>query len=337
MSRLANAALVALALLAASAAPSPSRAEVSVVHASKQYGLGYLQLVVMEDQKLIEKHAKAAGLGDITVEWATLGGPGAMNEALISGAVDLVAVGPAGMVTIWAKTRGNIDVRGVSGLNSMPLFLLTRNPRIRTIKDFRDGDKIAVTSVKVAMQALMLEMAAAQTFGDANYAKLDPLTVSMAHPDALTALLSGAGEIDSYFSSPPYQEMALEKPGIRKILSSTEILGERVTFVSTATTAKFRKENPKTFAAIMAALAEANAWINRDKRAAAETYVRVTKDKTPMDLLMAMMNDPEITFTLQPMAMKKIADFMYRIGTVKVQAQSWKDIYFPEAEALGGS
>jgi NitT/TauT family transport system substrate-binding protein len=332
MSWLARATLIALALIAA-----PLHAEVSVVHASKQYGLGYLQLVVMEDQKLIEKHAKAAGLGDITVEWATLGGPGAMNEALISGAVDLVAVGPAGMVTIWAKTRGNIDVRGVSGLNSMPLFLVTRNPRIQTIKDYRDGDKIAVTSVKVAMQALMLEMAAAQTFGDANYAKLDPLTVSMAHPDALTALLSRGGEIDSHFSSPPYQEMELGTPGIHKVLSSNDILGERMTFVSIAATAKFRKENPRTFAAILAALEEANAWINKDKHSAAETYVRVTKDKTPMDLLMGMMNDPEITFTLQPMAMKKIADFMYRIGTVKVRAESWKDIYFPEAEKLGGS
>ncbi len=332
MSWLARATLIALALIAA-----PLHAEVSVVHASKQYGLGYLQLVVMEDQRLIEKHAKAAGLGDITVEWATLGGPGAMNEALISGAVDLVAVGPAGMVTIWAKTRGNIDVRGVSGLNSMPLFLVTRNPRIQTIKDYRDGDKIAVTSVKVAMQALMLEMAAAQTFGDANYAKLDPLTVSMAHPDALTALLSRGGEIDSHFSSPPYQEMELGTPGIHKVLSSNDILGERMTFVSIAATAKFRKENPRTFAAILAALEEANAWINKDKHSAAETYVRVTKDKTPMDLLMGMMNDPEITFTLQPMAMKKIADFMYRIGTVKVRAESWKDIYFPEAEKLGGS
>jgi NitT/TauT family transport system substrate-binding protein len=329
--------VLAAGALAAILMACAARAEVSEIRASKQNGLGYLQLTIMEDQRLIEKQAKAAGLGDVKVQWATLGGPGAMNEALISGAVDLISVGPAGHTTIWAKTRGNIDVRGLSGLNAVPLFLVTRNPRIRTITDYGPGDKIALTSVKVSMQALILQMAAAQAFGDASYAKLDPLTVSMAHPDAVIALLSGGSEIESHFSSPPYQYKELERPGIHKVLSSYDVLGERMSFNTVAATAKFVAQNPKTSAAIVAALEEATDWINHNRRAAAETYIRVTGDKTPMGEITAMMDDPEIEFTVRPKAMQKIADFMYRIGSIKVKPASWQDMYFPIAQAKGGS
>jgi hypothetical protein len=34
---------------------------------AKRYGQGYLQMILMEEQKLIEKHARALGLGDIKV------------------------------------------------------------------------------------------------------------------------------------------------------------------------------------------------------------------------------------------------------------------------------
>jgi NitT/TauT family transport system substrate-binding protein len=237
-----------------------------------------------------------------------------------------------GIATIWAKTRGNIDVRGATGLNAAPLLLLTRNPRIQSIKDYTEKDRIAVPAVKVSNQAIILQMAAAEAFGEANWAKLDPLTVSMAHPDALSALLSGGGEIDSYFSSPPFQYKALQKEGIRKIVNSYDVLGGKSSFNVIATTAKFRRENPKVYEAYLAALKEATDMINADKRAAAEAYVRVTKDKTPMDELVGMMNDPDVVFTMQPMATLKIVNFMYKTGAIKVKPASWKDLFFENVE-----
>jgi len=67
--------LVTVTVLAiGSTAVGSARAEVKELRLAKQYGLGYLPLIIMEEQHLIEKHAKAAGLGDIKVTWATLGG-----------------------------------------------------------------------------------------------------------------------------------------------------------------------------------------------------------------------------------------------------------------------
>src|SRR6266849_5435346 len=101
--------LVCALLLTAAFAVAPARAETNEVRAAQQYGLSYLNLMIMEDSKLIEKQAKAAGLGEIKVTWAKLGGPGAMNDALLSGSLDFGTGGVPALVTLWAKTHGTAN------------------------------------------------------------------------------------------------------------------------------------------------------------------------------------------------------------------------------------
>ena len=315
----------------------PARAEVSELRVAKQYGLGYLQMMMMEDQQLIEKHAKAAGLGELKVTWATFRSSDVMNDAVISGTVEFVCLGPAGLATIWAKTRGNIDVRGVAAMNAQPNFLNTRRPEIKTITDFSDRDRIALPAVKVAFQALALQMAAAKQWGVANYAKLDHLTVSMAHPDGMAALLSGGGEITAHYTSAPFQYKELAAPGIHKVLDSYQVMGGPYSFNVIAATAKFRAANPKTYAAFLAALQDATDQINRDKPAAAEAYLRIAKDKAPAAEILAMLNDPQISFDLVPKRLMKVVEFMQEVGTIKVKPASWKELFFDNAHALPGS
>jgi NitT/TauT family transport system substrate-binding protein len=162
MIRILASALIAVAVI------SPAAAEVNELKIGKQYGLPYIQFVIMEDQKLIEKHAKAAGLGDVKVEWATLGGPAQLNDGIISGAIDIAGVGLPNLITMWEKTRTNARVRAIAGLNFMPLILLTRDPKIKTLKDYGEKDRIALPSVKISMQAILLEMAVAREFGEAS-------------------------------------------------------------------------------------------------------------------------------------------------------------------------
>ena len=145
----------------------PASAEVNEIKIGKQYGLPYIQFVIMEDQGLLEKQAKAQGLGDLKVTWATLGGPAQLNDGIISGAIDVAGVGLPNLITMWEKTRTNVKVRAIAGLNFMPLILLTRDQRIKTLKDYGEKDRIALPSVKISMQAILLEMAAAKEFGEA--------------------------------------------------------------------------------------------------------------------------------------------------------------------------
>jgi NitT/TauT family transport system substrate-binding protein len=77
--------------LLAMLAPGQAAAE-GKIRIAQQFGISYLTLDVIRDQKLIEKHGKEAGL-DITVEWATVSGATAMNEALLSDNLDIAAAG----------------------------------------------------------------------------------------------------------------------------------------------------------------------------------------------------------------------------------------------------
>ena len=313
-----------------------ARAEMSEINVAQQYGISYLPLMLMEEQKLIEKHAKAAGL-DVKVGWAKFAGGNVMNDALLSNSLQFASGGVGPLITIWAKTKGNLDVKGVATLNSMPLYLNTRNPNVKSIKDFTEKDKIALPAVKISVQALALQMAAEKAFGEGQQGRLDALTVSMSHPDAQTALLSGQSEITAHFGSPPFQYQQLKRPGIHTVLNSNDVLGGATTFNLVWTTAKFRNENPKLYDAFVKALEEATAFINKDKKAAAEAYLRISKDKDSVADILAMLNDPQIVYTMTPQNIMSYANFMTKIGIIKVKPDSWKDLFFPNIHGAAGS
>jgi NitT/TauT family transport system substrate-binding protein len=314
----------------------PARAEMSEINVAQQYGIGYLTLMLMEEQKLIEKHAKAAGI-DVKVGWAKFAGGNVMNDALLSGSLQFASGGVGPLVTLWARTRSNLDVRAVAALNSMPLHLVTRNPNVKKLADFGPSDRIALPAVKVSVQAVLLQMGAEQAFGPGQQNRLDPLTVTMSHPDAMQALLSGQSEIDAHFGSPPFQYQEVARPGVHVVLNSYDVLGGPATFNVVWTTAKFKNENPKLYDAFVKALDEATAEINRDKHAAAEAYLRVSKDKDSIDNILKMMNDPNIVFTTTPQNMMKFAEFMAKTGAIKAKPESWRDLFFPNVYSLPGS
>jgi NitT/TauT family transport system substrate-binding protein len=316
----------------------PTKAEVNALRIARQYGIGYLQMIVMESNKLIEKHAKAQGLGDLTISWSTFADGTVASDAILSGNLDYAAGGLGSFVTLWDRTRGSLGVRGVAALNSMPMLLNTRNPNIKTIRDFSEQDRIAVAGVKVSSQATTLQLASAQAFGDANWSQLDPLTVNMAHPTAMQAIMSGAGEVTAHFASPPYQYDELKRPGVHTVLNSYDVWGGPQTFVAVWTTSQFRDQNPRVYAAFLSALGEATDFINHDKRAAAEIYLRMTGDKsTSVEDLAKMLADPQLRFTLTPENVVKFASFKARTGNIKAKPDSWKDLFFSDIHALPGS
>jgi len=321
-------------LLSAAAA---SHAEVAELKIAGQYGISYLPLMIMEEQKLVEKYAKEAGIPNLKVTWAKFAGGNVMNDALLSESLHFAAGGVAPLVTLWAKTRGSYDIKAAAALNSMPLYLNTRNPKIKSIKDFTEKDKVALPAAKVSIQAVTLQMAAEQAFGPGQQNKLDALTVSMSHPDAQAAILSNSSEITAHFSSPPFQYQQLEKPEIHTVLNSYDVLGGPATFNLVWTTSKFRNENPKVYASFIKALDESMAMINRDKRWAAQTYLRLSRDKDSIDDLLKILNDPNVKYTTAPQNVVKYVDFMQKIGSIKAKPDSWKDLFFPNVHALPGS
>jgi NitT/TauT family transport system substrate-binding protein len=327
--------IIAVIASVAVCSAAPAAAEANQLRIAQQFGVSYLPLLLIEHHKLVEKHAKAAGLGDIQVSWAKFAGGAQMNDAILSNSLDFASAGVAPAITLWAKSKG--EVKLVTAMNSMPILLNSRNPKVKTIADFTEQDKIALPAVKVSIQAVTLQMAAEKVFGAGKHTQLDALTVTLAHPDAQIALLSGSSEINAHFSAPPFQYQQLEKPGIHTVLSSYDVLGGPATFNVVYASAKFRAENPKLYQSFLKAFEEATAIINRDKRAAAEFYLKVSKDKDSVENILKILNDPQIAFTQTPQNITQYSDFLFRIGSIKQKPDTWKDLFFPEIHQLPGS
>ena len=306
-----------------------ARAEVSEITVAQQYGVSFLPLMVMEKQGLVEKHAAKAGLADLKVNWAKVAGPSVMNDGLIAGAIHFAAQGAPSLITLWDKTHGQI--KAISAMTTYPLYLVTRNPDVKKLADFSDKDKIAVPSVKISTQAIMLQMAASKAFGEKEYAKLDPLTISLSHPDATLAFIGNTAGVNAHFSTSPFYEQEIKVPGAHLITTSYEILGGPATALVLTTSAKFRDANPKAAKAFFDALGEAIDTVNKDKRAAAKLYLEVAHDtKNSVEDIMAVIADKDYAFTLRPDKVFATAQFMAKIGSIKQAPASIDDLFFPD-------
>jgi NitT/TauT family transport system substrate-binding protein len=327
--------LLALALVLNAAGAG---AETKEVRMAKQYGIGYLALMIMSHDHLFEKQAKAAGLGDVKLTLATFTDGTVMNDALLSQSLDIAGGGIGSFVTLWDKTRDTLKVRSLGALCTMPLYLVTRQARIKTIADFTEQDRIGLPGIKVSPQAVTVQKAAAKAFGEANWNRLDRLTVNMSHPVAMQALLSDKSEVVAHFASQPFAYEELHKyPGFHTVLNSYDVWGPQ-TFLVLWTTSRFRDENPKTYAAFVAAVEQATDFINSHREEAARIYLEMTKDKTlAVSDLVALMADPQIKFTMTPEGMVAFADFKQGIGTIEHKPASWKEMFFPNVHDLPGS
>jgi NitT/TauT family transport system substrate-binding protein len=328
-----------LSLLASPLISRLVRAEDSVVRISKQYGLGYMSMMVMEHEHLVEKHAARVGLPGVKTEWSVLGGPTPQIDALLAGQVGFIGPGSTTLATLWDKTAGTgRDIKALSALQSMPFVLMTRNPAVRSIADLTGKDKIALPGVKITGHALTLEMAAAKQWSFASYDRLDSLTITLAHPDAMAALLGGQSEIDCHLASSPFYYYERAAPGVHEVYKSYDVTGGMHTNGVVLTSKAYHDANPKLCAAVLAAQQEANEFIRASPRQAAEIYLTLTGDKmATVDQMAGWVADPDVVYTTVPMKVMDFAAFMHQVGRLKRQPDSWKDMFFEESQDVAGS
>jgi NitT/TauT family transport system substrate-binding protein len=326
--------VVAALLLAASV--TTARAEIPEVTIAQQFGVAFLPFMLMERDHLIEKHAKAAGI-EVKTNWQKVAGPSVINDGLLSGTVHFGAVGAPSLVTLWSKTKGNVGIKGMAAMTSYPLYFVTRNPDLKSLKDLSQKDKIAVPSVKISTQAIMLQMAAADLFGQASYQKFDEFTVSLAHPDAMIALMNNTGGVNAHFATSPFYEAEMKIPGARVLTTSYEILGGRASALVIITTTKFHNDNPKLYKAFLDAEKEAIDTINKDKRKAAQDYLDIANDrKSTLDEIFNVINDKDYAYTLSPEKVFKTAVFMAKVGSIKEPPADLWDMFFPDIKGIPG-
>lgn len=326
--------LAAAAAFAFSA--TAANAEPRTVRIAQQFGISYLPLTIMKEKRLLESEGKKLGL-DLKTEWVRFANGAAMNNALLSGNLDFASGGVGPLVTAWARTKGKQDIRGISALNSMPLYLNTINPNVKTIKDFTEKDKIALPAVRVSMQAVILQMAALKMFGKGNEHKLDPFTVSLSHPDGLAQMMSFKSEITGHFTSAPFMYQELKDKRVRRVLNSYDVFGGPHTFNVVWAMGNMYKNNPKIVQAFLSALKVAMKQIKDDPAGSAKLWVTANRSKLPVAEAVAIVKAPENTFTMTPLRTMVVANYMVDAKMVPNRPASWKDLFIDAVHDLPGS
>jgi NitT/TauT family transport system substrate-binding protein len=320
--------------LPGSAALAQQKSEITL---SRQPGIFYMPSHIMEKQKLIEKHAAALGVPGVTTKWLSFNSGGAQTDALLAGGVDILNTGTGNLLLLWDRTRGG--VKGIVATSAQPMTLISRDPNIKSLKDIGPNDKIAVPTVKVSTQAIVLQIAAAELFGADQWSKLDPSTVQLGHPDAYVAMTNAQHEVRNHFAIPPFTFLELKNvAGAHVVLSSPDVMGGPLSQAQFFTTTKFADANPKIVQAVRDATKEAQDLIRSDTKAAVEIYKEVTGDKTSVEDLLAWLKEPGMMeWNLQPQGTMKFAAHLFKTGTLKSQPKAWTEYYLPMAHDLKGN
>ena len=303
----------------------------------QQRGLLYIPIDVMVSGGVLQQEASKLGLGKIEATATALSGPGPVLDALISGAADYGTAALPSLLTLWEKTRGSAnEVKAVGTVSNGAMTLYTINPNVKSLADFGEQDRIAVPTVRLSFNAIMLQMAAEQLWNDPH--RLDHLTVALGHPDAVTALSAGYGKatITAHIGVQPFTDRGLKLPGAHIITDSRKVFGGPLTQITLLATKQTKEKNPSLFQAVANALEQAIKVANADKRAAAALWKDVQKAPESIDDLVAQLNDPGFEFTSRPQRISHFTAFLNRLGTLKTKVEDWKQLFWETAHHQQG-
>ena len=337
ISRLRLAAVLAAALLASAVASTAARAETGEVRFAQQFGLGYLPIHIVREQRLIEKHAALLGLPDLRVSFQQVGTGSAATDMLLSGNLDMELGGVPILINLWDKTRGRQGVRGIMALCDTPFQFITVDPRLHSLRDFTAADRIAVTTVGISAPALIFQMAAQREMTPALAAQATSMEVPMSFPDAYAGMLSGKLEVKTQSTADPFARALLADGRARLLFSSYDVLGGPHTGGVLFTTTRWKEANPKAYQAIVAAFTEAQQFIRDHRDETAAIYAKLEPTSLPPDVVKQSVLSPELVCTATPHKIQALADAMNASGMLRAPPASWKDLFFENVHDLPGS
>jgi NitT/TauT family transport system substrate-binding protein len=295
------------------------------VRIAAQFGLGYAPLFALAKKpEFLRKYAP-----DADIKFIQLTGGAAVREALLSDSADIGGLAMLPVIQAWAK---GADLRVALGLSDMPIQLITWNPDLKTVKDLKPDDKVNVISIG-SPQTLVMKMAAMKYFGSPT--ALDNHFVTMAHPDAVSAVIAKRG-IAAEFATPPYIRMLLKHPEMHVILSNKDFAEADFMLICAATGKRFVEGKPKLYDATIHALKDVIEWMNSKPEEAAAFFAANQPGKLSAADWLAEMKQAGVRFTAVPHGLGNLSAFMAKIGVTK-KAGTYDDLTWPNLHGGGGN
>jgi NitT/TauT family transport system substrate-binding protein len=310
------AALIAAAALGGGKAQAPGKITIAY-----QPGLGYAPLILMKQQRTIEKQFPGT-----QVEWKVLASGTPITNGVIAGDIQIGAVGVGPMLVGWAR---GVNWRVIAPLNEGDLWLMAKDENIKTIADLR-GKRIA-TPTRTSIQAVVLRKMAEVKLG--NPRALDAGLIDLDHPDGMQALLTG--QIDAHFTSPPFQFQEKVR-GAHVVARSYNYFGAH-TFLVTVMTQKFYDEYPQFARAFYNNVVAMESLIKKNPDRVARILQDDAGGNPTWRQFKQWLVNPALNWTTRPRGLMRTAAFMSRTGQISKTPSAWTELVFPPVLPTKGS
>jgi len=315
-------ALVATVVVATSAFGGGQAVAPDKVVIAYQPGMGYAPLIIMKNQRTLEKRYPG-----LQVEYRVLPSGTAITNGMISEQIHVGAMGTGPFLVGYAR---GIDWKMIAPLNEADLWLMAKDPNIKTIADLK-GKRIA-TPTNTSIQAAMLRKMAEVRLGDSK--ALDAGLLAMDHPDAMQALL--AGQIDAHLTSPPFQFQERNR-GAHVVARSYSYFGAH-SFLGSVVTEKFYKEYTQFSNQLYGDVANAIKLVKTNPQKVAQILAEDAGGNPTPRQFKQWIGNPAITYTTRPRGLMRTASFMSRTGQLPGRLpSSWRDLVFPPVHPTNGS
>ena len=317
-------ALAVFAALAVLVPATPARTATTsdapgTVTIAYQPGISYTTLIVMKQRGTLEKQFPGTKF-----EWRLLSNGATIRDGFLAGQIQVGAGGATPFLIGWDR---GVGYRLIAAMNEMNLWLMAKDPKIKSVKDLTANSKVGVPGPD-AIQAIALRKGAQDMLGNAH--ALDTTFVAIQHPLGMQALIGG--QLDAHFTSPPFQQEELEK-GAHVVYKSYEAFGP-ATFNSVYTTETFAKDHPLFVGALYRAIVETTAFLKTHPDETAELLAKDGEMSVPAAQYKKWLAAPEMTFETTPHGFMKVASYMKGIGLLTKVPGSMREIELPQ---LGGA
>ena len=276
--------------------------ETKTIYIAEQFGTAYAPVALMREAGILEEVLPEG----TEIRWSQLGNTAAIREAMLAGEADIgfMAIPPF----IIGRAAG-MQWHICSGISDVPMGLVSSNPEIASLPDIGSA-RIALPQPG-SIQHILLAMAAEKQLGQ--YDIFDNQLVTMAHPDGMTALLSGS-EIALHFTTSPYLGQELSE-GLTLVLTGEEAMGEPFTGIVAVALDAFMEEYPELYEIFLAALHEAIDRLQVDPAAAAKILAPVYG--MTEEALLRELTGEGAAFLREVRGTQAFADFLFKAGYVK--------------------
>ncbi|HEX4207248.1 MAG TPA: ABC transporter substrate-binding protein [Ktedonobacteraceae bacterium] len=285
-----------------------------------QPGLGVASLVVLKYQKTLEKQ-----FPNTRFQWKILFSGASVREAVIANQAQLGSLGISPFLIGWDR---GVNWKVLVASSRADIWLVSNNPRIKSLKDFTSNDKIGIVAPD-AQQALLLRKAAQQQLGNAH--ALDKNIVAITSSDGEQALLSG--QIAAHYAGSPFQEREVAAGG-HIVLHSTDAFGPVGTGVL-ALTQSFYNQYPDFSKKFYQDYVAASAFAKKNLDQTAQYLAEDQGGGGTVAQFKTLLAHPDFVIETTPSGLLAYARFMQSIGLISKVPGSVKDFELPPLNGSG--